>query len=462
MAEILQTTPKTDVPEVDTAPIETGFKKFPFAGAFEKEQRLGEKAVEAKVTAERLKTATEAGEKRKALEKISAEDKAFTEAIEKQQLPPPEFKPTQDNAMELGGLFSVIATMGVALGGGGKLSSMNALNAMGGMLKGWQSGRKDLFEKEQKIFDKEVVRIKEINDRLLKKLDQYQKLRVTDKEAALLLAQEISAENPGVIAALLNAGRTDVAQQIATRQTNAIVEMAKTASKHGVSGKGVYLENYFPGITFGGTPSQNEEKRSSINAGALSLATAQDLKQYAKENPQFLGRQGQIAQNVDRYIKSWKASGGTEDIESMPDDGQPALIFAKKYAAYLVGYERTLAGSNRGMTVSFQNRFNTLMSQNQFNAQGFEELMNEQMNEVARTTASKDPAITGRGLLDYGNNIYKRAELPTAQNIRAEKAAQGLPPGIPEGSKYIGNTPPDADGKVKKVYQAPDGTKYTE
>jgi len=107
----------------------------------------------------------------------------------------------------------------------------------------------------------------------------------------------------------------------------------------------------------------------------------------------------------------------------MPDDGQPALIFAKKYAAYLVGYERTLAGSNRGMTVSFQNRFNTLMSQNQFNAQGFEELMNEQMREVARATASKDPAITGRGLLDYGNNIYKRAELPTAQNVRSEKVA---------------------------------------
>ena len=199
--------------------------------------------------------------------------------------------------------------------------------------------------------------------------------------------------------------------------------MTKTASKHGVSGKGVYLENYFPGITFGGTPSQNEEKRSSINAGALSLATAQDLKQYAKENPQFLGRQGQIAQNVDRYYKSWKASGGTEDIESMPDDGQPALIFAKKYAAYLVGYEKTLAGSNRGMTVSFQNRFNKLMSQDQFNSQGFSELMNEQMREVARATASKDPAITGKGLIEYGNNIYKRAELPTEQNVRSEKVA---------------------------------------
>ena len=201
MAEILQTTTKTDVPEVATAPIETGFKQFPFSAALKEEERLGEKAVEAKITAERLKTATEAGEKRKALEKISAEDKAFTQSVEKQQLPPPEFKPTQDNAMELGGLFSIIATMGVALGGSGKLSSMNALNAMGGMLKGWQSGRKDLFEKEQKIFDKEIARIKTINDKLLKDLEQLQKLRVTNKEGALLKAAEITANHPDVNAA---------------------------------------------------------------------------------------------------------------------------------------------------------------------------------------------------------------------------------------------------------------------
>jgi len=404
MAEIEQ----APNPQLEKA-IGVDFKQFPF---LKQEQAAGEKASEAKIKAERLKKSVEFGEERKALEKISSEDKAFTEAVEKQQLPPPKFEPTQDNALELGGLFSIIATMGVALGGGGKLSSMNALNAMGGMLKGYQSGRKDLFEKEQKIFDKETSRIKDINDRLIKKLDQYQKLRVTDKEAARLLAQEIASENPGVYAALVEAGRLDVAYESAKKGSNAIIKMMEKSSKLGVSGKGANLESYFPGLSFSGTPSQNEDKRTSINTGALSLSTAQDLKQYAKENPQYLGRQGQIAQNVDRYIKSWDASGRTEDIETMPDDGQPALIFAKKYAAYLVGYERTLAGSNRGMTQQFQKRFNTLMSQDQFNAQGFEQLMNEQMNEVARATAAKDPAITGKGLLDYGSNIYKRAELP--------------------------------------------------
>jgi hypothetical protein len=140
--------------------------------------------------------------------------------------------------MDLGALFSVIATMGVALGGGGKLSAMNSLNAMGGMLKGWQSGRKDLFTKEQAIFDKETTRIKTINDKLLKDLEQLQKLRVTDKDAALLKAAEISATNPGIIAQQIESGRLDVAADTAHQISASIMKMRELAAKHSVSGQG--------------------------------------------------------------------------------------------------------------------------------------------------------------------------------------------------------------------------------
>jgi hypothetical protein len=65
------------------------------------------------------------------------------EEIKSLMKPVPEFKPTQENALDLGAIFSMIGTMGVALGGSGKLSGMNALNAMNGMLQGYQQGRKD-------------------------------------------------------------------------------------------------------------------------------------------------------------------------------------------------------------------------------------------------------------------------------------------------------------------------------
>jgi len=407
--------------EVLSQSLNTDIGKLP--GFLKTQQKAGEQAVKAKVESDVAKTEAELGAKREALEGISTEDKAHYEQVKKEMKPVPEFKPSQDNAFDLGAIFSMIGTMGVALGGSGKLSGLNALNAMGGMLKGYQQGRKDLFAKEQATFDKEMASMKSHNDALLKDLEQYQKLRVTDKEAALLKAGEITAKNPGVIAKLIQSGQADNALEIAKANSKLQSEIMVKAIKSGVSGKGAGMTDFFPGLQFTGTPSQNEDKKNSINAGALSLATADELKQYAKENPQYLGRQGQIAQNVNRYIDSWKASGGTQDIETMPDEGQPALIFAKKYAAYLVGYERTLAGSNRGMTQQFQNRFNTLMSQDQFNQAGFDALMNEQMKEVARATAAKDPAITGPELYAYGKNIYKRAELPLDNKQNATPTA---------------------------------------
>jgi hypothetical protein len=168
------------------------------------------------------------------------------------------------------------------------------------------------------------------------------------------------------------------------------------------------LQQFFPGLALDPkSPAKSQEKVEAIGTAANSLITAKELQQYAIEHQDQIGRPGQIAQNVDRYINSWKQG---MSFDEMPDNNQPALIFAKKYAAYLVGYERTLAGSNRAMTVQFQKRFNDLMSQNQFNAAGFNTLMNEQMQEVARATAAKDPAITGQGLMSYGEDIAKRSQ----------------------------------------------------
>ena len=236
--------PKTEAPAPTIAPAtdtqqlpETlnGMKQYPF---LKEQQAAGEKAVEAKIKANLLKESTALEEKGKALEQIGAQDKAYYEDVKSKMEKPPEFKPTQENAMELGAIFSLIGTMGVSLGGSGKLSGLNALNAMGGMLKGWQQGKKDVFAKEQTIFDKEVTRIKSANDMLLKDLEQYQKLRVSDKEAAMVKAQEIASKNPGVIASLIESGKSDVAYEIAKKNSDIHAEIIKLSNKNAVRGKG--------------------------------------------------------------------------------------------------------------------------------------------------------------------------------------------------------------------------------
>jgi hypothetical protein len=110
------------------------------------------------------------------------------------EFPRPEFHPTKENAESLGQLFSMVATMGVMLGNGGKMASQNALGAMTGMLKGWQQGRKDLYERELKEFDKEYKRISDVRTDIQNDLQKSLQLASTDKESSLLYAQMAAAK----------------------------------------------------------------------------------------------------------------------------------------------------------------------------------------------------------------------------------------------------------------------------
>jgi len=219
-----------------------GFDINKLPGFLKQEATAKKAASTADIQAKALEESVGLEEKRKALENISAEDKAHYEDVKKQMMPEPQFKPTKDNAADIGALFSMIATMGVALGGSGKLSGLNAMNAMGGMLKGYQQGRKDLFTKEQATFDKELASMKAHNDELIKDLEQYNKLRVTDKESALVKAGEITAKYPGVIAAKINAGDTKVVSDIAHSNSEMLIKMEETRNRLGLAGKGAEKE----------------------------------------------------------------------------------------------------------------------------------------------------------------------------------------------------------------------------
>ena len=101
--------PKTEAPAPEIAPEAlTGMKQYPF---LKEQQAAGEKASEASIKAKLLQESTALEEKGKALEKIGSEDKAYYEDVKGKMEKPPEFKPTQENAMELGSIFSLIGTM---------------------------------------------------------------------------------------------------------------------------------------------------------------------------------------------------------------------------------------------------------------------------------------------------------------------------------------------------------------
>lgn len=127
---------------------------------------------------------------------ISRQEREAAQRIEQNldairaKFPYPDYHPTKDSVETLAGLFSIIGLVGASMGGAGKQSATMALNSMGGMMKGWQQGRSDLFKKEKEEFDKNMQRTKAILDDAYRDADRaYKTLAYNRREAEELAAQ---------------------------------------------------------------------------------------------------------------------------------------------------------------------------------------------------------------------------------------------------------------------------------
>jgi len=112
----------------------------------------------------------------------------------RKQFPYPEFHPTKDNVQDLATLFSLIGVIGVAMGGQGKMGATASLNAMSGMMQGWQKGRQDLWVKEKDEFDKNMARVKQVLDDAYKDADRAMKTLAYNREEAEAYANQAAAK----------------------------------------------------------------------------------------------------------------------------------------------------------------------------------------------------------------------------------------------------------------------------
>ena len=117
----------------------------------------------------------------------------------RKSFPYPEFHPTKDNIESLSTLFGLIGVIGAALGGSGKLSATASLNAMGGMMKGWQQGRSDLWKKEKDEFDKGMLKVKAVLDDAYKDADRAMKTLAYNRSEAEALANQSAAKLGGQV-----------------------------------------------------------------------------------------------------------------------------------------------------------------------------------------------------------------------------------------------------------------------
>jgi len=343
-----------------------------------------------------------------------------------------KFQPTQDNLKDIAGLFSAVGIIGAIMGGGGRNSAMNALSSMTGMLDGWKQGRADLFKQEKLAFDAHLNTIKAQKDAIIQKMNMIEKEYVRNKEKGeqdlqVFLAEQNSPilKNIAMSKGLLGVSSiikdtlgpaTDSAVKL---QNDMTMEGVRQANRIAIKNMELANQRAKDSLKAGDLPSfireqtganLNAKDANEVGQAALSVGHAYALMGKVQEHPEWVGRSGQIKQFFNRYVDSLNSGKPLppDDPKLLADkSGQEALVFAKDYAAYLVNYERALAGGARGFTVQFQKRFNALLDQNQFNPTGFQNLMKQQIDEISSNASVKSPGkinkdnITNMGLIIY-------------------------------------------------------------
>ena len=121
------------------------------------------------------------------------------EAVEKYEgeaLPPDAFVPSKETATDLTALFSTVA-LTAFLSGTGNYSGVAALNNMAGAMEGYRKGRKDLFDREMRQFEKNLKAQLENNRLLSEKLTRTLDMFSKNRDDALAQLNMIDAELQG-------------------------------------------------------------------------------------------------------------------------------------------------------------------------------------------------------------------------------------------------------------------------
>jgi len=220
-------------------------------------------------------------------------------------------------------------------------------------------------------------------------------------------------------------------REVAIKEQNAQSKLLKTTDdvQADLQARGVNISSY--------------KDREEVAKVVSSMAELNSLRNDVINNPGLVGRQGQIKQFTDKYIKSFKGEAPPLDESKIAEADQKALLFSKKYASMLTRYEQALAGGSRGFTVAFQKRFNDLLSQNQFNAPSVTKLFDDMSHEIASGARQKSNKLTYGTLEDMASNFQSGLEetksntsIPT---VTTKEQYDDLPPNsfyLEDGKKY--------------------------
>jgi hypothetical protein len=385
--------------------------------------------------------------------------------------PLPTHKPTQEDLSTYAQLGSLLMTMGLMIGAGGKGNAKAGLDAMTGMLNGWRKGRQDLWAQEAKNFEKAFNKVKADRDTIYKNLQEGMKLASTNYaaakekfETAAFIAGEGSIvahrirtgqlqqalkdmENVDKVwdefnnkkrAAVSALAQARLQRELAEKQRAATIEAARIRA----AGKGVGDERQKPTADI---TNKFDTTRDGLNSMTSVLEKLEgkvvkdnwekgsvELRRFLAERP-TRGREDTM---LNQFIKQ-------RAIQSLPAEVRELII---TIAAARNDYYKSISGTAVSGNEATRN-FGAIIQP----SDNLEQLRSK-ASEIAKKQVNRLNEYVDS--YSFAPALIRNAK---AEVDRAKKYYEiVLPAGIPEGSRKIGKSP---DGK--DVYQAPDGEQYT-
>lgn len=370
---------------------------------------------------------------------------------------PPEFKVDQSTASGIASMAALLPLAGALFGGKGQMSGIGALQAMDGVLKGYQTGNQQRIEFEKTKFEKELQNFKMHQDQIQKAFDravQGAKVNLTGAQAGLerdlagLDAKNLLAiaKRDGVVAAQnqFQSFSDKFVGEIAKNQ-GAILGVTQGAGPQAVLGRMIGPE---------AAAKTDAKAAKDIVDKVTSVKNTMDLVQKAKDPDIKFGEIGRIGENISSALKRNLGSDSSElspgavnqsineaAKEAGLDPNDKNIVFYKEAIFTALELERQARGGSI-LPVAVMKTLTPLLDPRTTTREQYIEILTRRANDVARSSGLT-PDQLNRAVRSVPTFNLGGAASPAAAPAGGESA---LP--MPKSA---------AEAVVGKVYQTPRG-----
>lgn len=316
----------------------------------------------------------------------------------------PEFKVDQNTASGIASMAALLPIAGALFGGKGQMSGIGALQAMDGVLKGYQTGNQQRIEFEKTKFEKELQNFKMHQDQIQKAFDRaIEGAKVNLTAATARLDSDLAALDAKNVQALVKRDGIVGAQ---TGYHNLVDPIYKDIAKYlpSVMSIGGITQGAGPQATLARmldpqTAAKTEPKAAKeIVDKVTSVKNTMDLVQRAKDPDIKFGEVGTTFENISskirRNINGLKDNASEADVlKAINDAAKDAklnpndnnIVFYKEAIFTALELERQARGGSI-LPVAVMKTLTPLLDPRTTTRQQYIEIMTRRANDVARAS----------------------------------------------------------------------------